>query len=121
MAADAHRDLLDRATVAVEGIDRTLDRQTAAFDRHQITLEDLFRRMDDREALAAERHEMLVREHRRLLDRFARSEDRVVEALGDLHIEALRNTDRLDDMKEAIRADTQGVLSVLDRLGPAPG
>jgi hypothetical protein len=111
---DSVRSLLDRATAALE-------RQTVAFDRHEVALADLFRRMDERDALAAERHEVLMREHRRLLDRFARSEDRVVEALGDLHLEASRNTDRLDDMRESIRANTQAVLSVLDRLGPATG
>jgi len=50
-----------------------------------------------------------------------RSEDRVVEALGDLHLEVARNTARLDDMREGIRANTQAVLSMLDRLGPAHG
>jgi hypothetical protein len=111
---DSVRSLLDRATAALE-------RQTVAFDRHEVALADLFRRMDVRDALATERHEVLMREHRRLLDRFARSEDRVVEALGDLHLEASRNTDRLDDMRESIRANTQAVLSVLNRLGPATG
>jgi hypothetical protein len=112
--ADADRYLLDRATAALERVDGTLKRQTAVFT-------DLFRRMDERDALAAERHEALMREHRRVLDRFARSEDRVVEALGDLHLEINRNTERLEDMKEAIRTNTQAVLSALDRLGPAPG
>jgi len=32
-----------------------------------------------------------------------------------------RNTERLDDMRDSILANTQAVLSVLDRLGPAPG
>ncbi|HEY7151745.1 MAG TPA: hypothetical protein VH391_08680 [Solirubrobacterales bacterium] len=112
--ADGERHLLDRATEALERVDQTLERQTA-------TLAGLFRRMEERDALANERHEALMREHRRLLDRFARSEDRVVEALGDLHLEASRNTARLDDMKEGIRANTQAVLSMLDRLGPATG
>jgi hypothetical protein len=125
---DHHRDLLERATEAIKGIDATLARHEAAFSRHEAAfsrhernMEILFRRMDERDELAAERHEALMREHRRLLDRFARSEDRVVDALGDLQNEATRNTSRLDDMGEAIRANTRAVLSVLDRLGPAPG
>jgi len=107
MSGDAERGLLERATVALE--------------RHEKALEDLFRRMDERDAHAFERHEALMRGHRRLLDRFAASEDRVVEALGDLHLEVARNTARLDDMREGIRANTQAVLSMLDRLGPAHG
>ena len=114
MSGNIDRGLLERATVALE-------RQEKAFDRHQTALEDLFRRMDERDAHSFERHEALMREHRRLLDRFAGSEDRVVEALGDLHLEVARNTARLDDMKEGIRANTQAVLSMLDRLGPARG
>jgi len=146
VADNPHRDLLDRATRAVEGIEATINRQEAAFNRHERSIESLFRRMDQRDAAAAKRdaaaakrdaaadrrhealtttlatrHESLMAEHQRVLDRFARSENRVVEALGDLHLEVARNTARIDDSAAAIRANTQAVLSVLDRLGPAGG
>ena len=114
MAADPHRDLLARATAAIERMDTVLERQHA-------TSQELFRRMDDRDALVTERHEALMNEHRRLLDRFARSEDRIVAVLSDLNHETARNSSRIDDMTEAIRAGTRAILSMLDRLGPAPG
>ena len=123
-----------------------MSRQAAAFDRHEDSFAELFRGTDERDAataerdaergrrdaerdrrdaeqdrIAAERHEASMNEHRRVLDRFARSEDRVVEALGDMHLEVARNTSRIDDMGAAIRANTQAVLSMLDRMGPATG
>jgi methyl-accepting chemotaxis protein len=82
------------------------------------------------------------RRHRRLIERQERSERIFVDALGDIDrsiqssTESIqRNTERLGDMggalreirdavremREEIRANTRAVLSVLDRLGPAPG
>jgi hypothetical protein len=89
-------------------------------ERQHATSQELFRRVDERDALATERHEALMNEHRRLLDRFARSEDRIVAVLSDLNHETARNSSPIDDMTEAIRAGTRAILSMLDRLGTAP-
>ncbi|MGH2954292.1 MAG: hypothetical protein ACRDK9_09795 [Solirubrobacterales bacterium] len=113
--------MLERATVAIEGIDATLQRQDASLNELFARMDERDARADERDALAAERHEALMREHRGLLDRFARSEDRVVDALGEMSVTIQRNVERLDDMRHEIKANTQAVLAVLDRLGPAPG
>jgi len=56
--------------------------------------------------------------HRQLLER-GRAESRIfISALSDIDRNIQRNNDRLDEMGESIRANTQAVLSVLDRLAP---
>ena len=71
-------------------------------------------RLDSTMALQAESHEQMMR-------RMDRRDDLLVEAIGDIDLSLKRNADRLEDMGDAIRANTQAVLSVLDRLGPANG
>jgi glutamine amidotransferase PdxT len=100
---DRHRDLLDRATAALEGIEATVARQAESFDRQ------------------AEAFDRQAESHERMMHRIERSEATFVRAIGDIDISLQRNTERLEDMGDAIRADTRAVLSVLDRLGPATG
>ncbi|MGH2985701.1 MAG: hypothetical protein ACRDLO_03305 [Solirubrobacterales bacterium] len=52
------------------------------------------------------------------MERQVRGERIFVEAITDIDQSIQRNTDRLDDMGEAIRANTRAVLSVLDRIEP---
>ena len=52
--------------------------------------------------------------------RMQRTERIFVEALSEISLDIRRNTERLDDMGDAIRANTRAVLSMLDR-GPATG
>jgi len=59
--------------------------------------------------------------HAQLLERSRASERIFIEALTDIDASIKRTNERLEDMGEAIRANTRAVLSVLDRLGPAPG
>ena len=100
---DRHEDLLDRATAALERIDATFERQAASFDRQS----DAF----DRQAES----------HERMMHRMERRDDMFMEAISEVGLSLQRNTDRLEDMADTIRANTQAVLSVLDRLGPAAG
>lgn len=104
VADDAHRDLLERATVALE-------RQEQAFERQEHAFEEMMRRWEISDARAEERH-------RRLLERQEASERVFVEAASEINISLQRNSERLDDMADAIRANTRAVLSVLDRLEP---
>jgi hypothetical protein len=101
MAGSAHRDLLERATVALE--------------RQERTFNEMMRRWEVSDARAEE-------SHRRLLERQERSERIFVEAIGDIEASHGRRLDeianRLSEMGEAIRANTRAVLSVLDRLEP---
>ena len=46
---------------------------------------------------------------------------RFVESMEGIRLNIQRNTERLDDMGDAMRANTRAVLSALDRLGPATG
>jgi anion-transporting ArsA/GET3 family ATPase len=57
--------------------------------------------------------------HERLLERSRASERIFIVAMTEIDASLKRNTERLDDMGEAIRANTRAVLSVLDRLGRA--
>jgi hypothetical protein len=121
-ARDPHRDLLERATVALERQERTFERQARAFerqeqafDRHDKAIERLFRKMDERDARSEAREE-------RLMERWERSEKLFVSAIADISHETTSQLQqmsaRLDDIGDAIRANTQAVLSVLDRLDP---
>lgn len=114
MAGDAHRDLLDRATAAIERIDRTLERQEKAFERQEASHDRLMQRLEEDRVEGRARHEQMMR-------RFERSEQVFIEAISDIDASLKRNTERLDEMGQWIRANTQAVLSVLDRLGPATG
>lgn len=72
---------------------------------------DQLKAMDRR---AEERHEQLLER--------SRADERIfIEALTDIDQSIKRNNERLEDMGEAIRANTRAVLAVLDRLGPATG
>lgn len=125
---DDHRDLLDRATAALERIDATVARQAESFDRQAESFDrqaESFDRLVSR--LEADRVESRAH-HERMMRRMDRSEAILVEAIGDIDLSLQRNTDRLEQMGAAIRdirdtvqANTQAVLSVLDRLGPATG
>jgi hypothetical protein len=68
---------------------------------------------------AEERHAQLMERHEHLLERSRASERIFIEALTDIDASIKRSNQRLEDMGEAIRANTRAVLSVLDRLGPA--
>lgn len=121
-ARDPHRDLLERATVALERQgeaferqEKAFERQEAAFERHDRSIERLFRKMDERDARSEAREE-------RLMARWERSEKLFVSAIAEMSreitAELQQMSARLDDMGDAIRANTQAVLSVLDRLDP---
>ena len=69
---------------------------------------------------AEERHEQLRQGHERLLERSRASERIFIEALTDIDASIKRTNERLEDMGEAIRANTRAVLAALDRFGPAP-
>ena len=107
---DPQQGLLERATVALEGVERTFERQAKSFDRQQQSFE--------RQQQSFER---MQESFERTIRRSERSENAFIVAISDIAANIQRNTDRLDDMGEAIRANTQAVLSMLDRLGPAPG
>jgi hypothetical protein len=105
----AERELLGRATKAIERIDVTLERQERAFER-------MMRRWDENDERAELRH-------RELLERQQRSEQIFVAAMRDIRSSIQHNTARLDamgaaidDTRDAIQASTRAVLSVLDRL-----
>jgi hypothetical protein len=111
MADKPERELLERATRAIERQEKTSARQEKAFQR-------LMRRMDERDALAEARHQELLEGHERLMRRLERSERVFISALTDIDASIQRSVARLDDMGDAIRANTRAVLSVLDQLGP---
>ncbi|MGH2989115.1 MAG: hypothetical protein ACRDMA_04515 [Solirubrobacterales bacterium] len=71
-------------------------------------------RWDKSDARAEERH-------RNLLERQERSERLFVAALSDVATSIQRNTARLDDMADAIRANTRAVVTVLNGLEPRSG
>lgn len=110
VTGDAHRDLLDRATAALEGIERTIARQAESFERQNESFDRMTARFD-RQNEAFDR----------MTRRWELSENLFLAAISEISASVQRNTERLDDMGEAIRANTRAVLSVLDRLGPAPG
>jgi flavin-dependent dehydrogenase len=107
MSGSAERGLLERATVALE-------RQEKAFERQEKALGGMMQRWDESDARAEERH-------RRLLERQERSERLFVSALSDIDASIQSNTERLDDMADAIRANTRAVLAVLNGLEPRSG
>ena len=113
MADKPERELLERATRAIE-------RQEKTSARHEKALERLMRHMDERDALSEARHQELLEGHEGLMRRFERSERIFISALTDIDASIQRSIERLDDMADAIRANTRAVLSVLDRLGPGP-
>jgi hypothetical protein len=83
--------------------------------------ERMMRQIDANEARAQARHERMMR-------RFERSESLFIEAMSDLGASLKKNSEGIDetrvairDVGESFRAHTQAVLSMLDRLGPAPG
>jgi hypothetical protein len=117
VSEDRHQDLLDRATVALEGINATFDRQAETFDRQAASF-DRQAEAFDRQAASFGRH---AESHELMMRRMDRRDDVLIEAISEIGLSLQRNTERLEDMGEAIRANTQAVLSVLDRLGPATG
>ena len=104
-------------------------------------LRQICRQLDEQDARAASRHEIVLRELEEskarderirreyaelesvasAKDRFARSEKIFVGAMSEINISIQRNIERLDDMADAIRANTRAVLRVLDRLEPRSG
>lgn len=125
---DPHRDLLERATAAIERMDRqaalqqaSFDRQAQAFDRHERTLEQLVMEMREDRVAAEAREERMMR-------RFERSENVFINAISDIDKNIQRNNERLDELgaglreiRDSIRAHTKAIFAMLDRLGPAPG
>jgi cytochrome c556 len=139
---DPHRDLLDRATAAIERMDQravlqaeafdrhaeafdrqaeAFDRQAEAFDRQERRLERVFSQMQEDRVAAQAREERMMR-------RFERSEQVFIEAISDIDANIQRNNERLEEMgaglreiRDSIRAHTEAIFAVLDRLGPAPG
>ncbi len=93
------RELLERATTALERQEAAFERQEAAFERQAATLEG----------------------HRQLLERSQRSESHFIAAMSEIQHGLERNTQRLEDMGDQIRANTRAVLAVLDRLEPRAG
>jgi len=108
------RDLLERATTALERQEAAFERQEAAFERQAATLEGLARDMAEARAAAREGH-------RQLLERSQRSESHFIAAMSEIQQGLERNTQRLEDMGDQIRANTRAVLAVLDRLEPRAG
>lgn len=90
-----------------------------AEERHRVML----RRWDESIALDRERHRELI-EHGKASERV------FIAAFNDIEASLERSNERADtanrehieavrDMRDSIRANTEAVLSVLDRLGPA--
>lgn len=77
------------------------------------TWKELVERMDRR---AEERDRRAEERDRRFLERMRRSEQHFIDALAENTAEIRRLSEGHEDMRAAIRADTQAVLSVLDRL-----
>jgi hypothetical protein len=113
MADGPERDLLERATVALE-------RQETAFERQEKSLEQLMRRMDERDARSEAMFRELLDRGGRAARRAERSERIFVAALSGIDASMQRSVERLDEMGDAIRANTRAVLSVLDRLEAGP-
>lgn len=91
--------------------EKAFERHDQALERHDRSIERLFRKMDERDARSEAREERLMR-------RWERSENLFVSAFSEMSGEHEQMLARLDDMGDAIRANTQAVLSVLDRLEP---
>ncbi len=79
---------------------------------------ELVERMDHR---AAERDRLAAERDRRFLERMRRSEQHFIDALAENTAEIRRLSEGQEDMREALRADTRAVLSVLDRLDRLDG
>lgn len=58
---------------------------------------------------------------RRFLERMRRSEQHFIDALAENTAEIRRLSERHEDMRESIQANTRAVLSVLDRLDGLEG
>ena len=58
---------------------------------------------------------------RRFLERMRRSEQHFIDALAENSAEIRRLSEGYEEAREAIRADTRAVLSVLDRLDGLEG
>ena len=71
----------------------------------------MMRRFDEQDKRAQERHEQLMQRGRADAQLFT-------QVLNDIDTSMQRSIERLDDMADAIRANTKAVLSVLDRLEP---
>ena len=57
--------------------------------------------------------------YERSVERWARHEDRMVEAWNEINLEMRSNRERLDEMGKQIRANTRATLIALDRyFGP---
>ena len=98
-----------------------LIRRNALLDR----FDEMHRRLDARIEEMNRRGE---NRHGQLLERSRASERIFIEAMTDIDQSIKRSNERMSahmlairDMPESIRADTQAVLLLLDRLGPAQG
>jgi hypothetical protein len=63
-----------------------------------------------------------------MMRRFERSENAFIEAISNIDRNIQRNNERLDELgaglreiRDSIRAHTEAIFAMLDRLGPAPG
>lgn len=90
-----------------------LERQAESSQRQERSFQRLMHEAEGREARAVARDE-------RLIERFDRSERRIISALGDVNIGMEQSIERLKDMKDAIQANTDAVLAALDLLRPPP-
>jgi hypothetical protein len=105
--------------------ERAFQRLMRRWEAGDVRAEERHRALLERHRALLERHErsegQAEARHRALLERQQRSERLFVSALSEINKSMQRNNERLDDMGEAIRANTRAVLSVLDRLEPRSG
>jgi len=92
-------------------LQRAIERIDTTFASYGRVLEQVVLQSNAAEERAQERH-------RQLLERSQRESGHVIAAISEVSADLHRVGQRLDDMKDEIRANTQAVLSVLDRLEP---
>lgn len=90
------------------------------FDRHMVRIDEELRLSRE----AAARHAEMYDRHAEMYDRHAGMFDDTREFIREMTLRIHRGTDamvsELRDQRDATRANTQAVLRMLDRMGPAP-
>ncbi len=84
-------------------------------------IERMDRRAEQHDRRAEERDRRAEERDRRFLERMRRSEQYFIDALAENTAEIRRLSERHEDMRESIQANTRAVLSVLDRLDGLEG
>lgn len=118
VTSDPYRDLAERTTAAIERMDARWEAMNERWESMDERWEEHVRVLEGHSRTIERNTESIER----LMRRQDRSEQLFISTIADLershHEWSERLANRLDDMGDAIRANTQAVLSVLDRLEP---